>query len=150
MTSESSHNSIGYYSDRSEVCRLCTSVIIVERSLNFQCMSFQQRQSGKAKNSVDIRMQHRKEKYSFLSVRDVSDLQVLSMKAEEIKKLPIGTRVRGKLGEGTIIMSSRYGKGVKIDTYPYPFSEDIHGFGQCSDRTIEGLVVEVVGELIGG
>lgn len=69
---------------------------------------------------------------------------MLHMKAEEIRKLPEGTRIRGKFGEGTIVFSERYGKGVKFDRYPYSFSEDIHGFGQCEDVTIERLVTELV------
>ncbi len=39
------------------------------------------------------------------------------MQAEEIKELPVGTRVRGKLGDGVIAVSDWYGKGVRLDKW---------------------------------
>ena len=66
------------------------------------------------------------------------------MKAEEIRHLPIGIRVRGKLREGTIAQSMRYGKGIRLDKWDYLFDDDLHGFNGRSDENIEGLVTEVI------
>ena len=66
------------------------------------------------------------------------------MKAQEIRELPEGTEVRGKFGEGTVIFSPRYGKGVRFNQYPYSDSGDIHGFDDCEDTTLEELIIEIV------
>lgn len=66
------------------------------------------------------------------------------MRAEDIRNLPIGTRIRGKLGEGTITVSNRYGKGVKLDNWNYLFEDDTHGFADRNDQVIEELVTEVI------
>jgi hypothetical protein len=68
------------------------------------------------------------------------------MKAREIKKLVEGTKVRGKFGEGTVIFSPRYGKGVRFSKYPYSSPEDMHGFDDRTDHTLEELIVEIVQE----
>jgi hypothetical protein len=66
------------------------------------------------------------------------------MKAQEIRELPEGTNVRGKFGEGRVIFSPKYGKGVRFSKYPYSFAEDMHGFNDCEDSTLEELVKEIV------
>jgi len=63
---------------------------------------------------------------------------------EEIRNLPVGTRVRGKLGEGTIAFSSRYGKGVRLDNWEYLINDDLHGFDDRSDKSIQELVTEII------
>jgi len=68
------------------------------------------------------------------------------MKAEEIRNLPIGTRVRGKFGEGVIIESIRYGKGVKFYNYSYLFDDDLHGFDDRIDEDLESLITEILGD----
>jgi hypothetical protein len=69
------------------------------------------------------------------------------LKAQQIRALPEGTKVRGKFGEGTVTFSSRYGKGVRFSNYPYSFPEDMHGFDGCMDDTLERLVTEIVEEV---
>ena len=66
------------------------------------------------------------------------------MKADEIRKLPIGTRIKGKLGTGVVSMSYRYGKGVRLDNWSYISSDDIHGFNDRTDKNLEELVEEVI------
>ena len=36
---------------------------------------------------------------------------------EDIRTLPVGTRVRGSLGEGVIKISKKKGKGVRFDDF---------------------------------
>jgi len=66
------------------------------------------------------------------------------MKAQKIRELSEGTKVRGKFGEGIVIFSPIYGKGVRFSKYQYSFSGDIHGFNDCEDATLEELVIETV------
>ncbi len=59
--------------------------------------------------------------------------------------MPEGTKVRGKFGEGRVVYSPRFGrKGVRFSEYPYSFAEDMHGFSDCEDSTLEELVKEVI------
>lgn len=69
------------------------------------------------------------------------------MNRDEVMTLPIGTRVRGKLYtdgrwiRGTVVESSRYGKGIRFDGYKYIFAEDCHGFIGMSVRLLESVEV---------
>jgi len=67
------------------------------------------------------------------------------MNRNEAFALSINTKVRAKLyidghwSHGTIVTSSRYGKGVRFNDYRYLGGWDCHGFGDISVRLLESL-----------
>ena len=69
------------------------------------------------------------------------------MERSEALTLAVGTRVRAKIysdghwSHGTVVESSRYGKGIIFDDYTYSFSGDCHGFCDMSARLLESLEV---------